>query len=456
MNNLYSCSIIVAQCTPNGQGALALVRLTGDRVFELVDNMCVLPAKKKITNLPTHSVQYGTVVDINNEPIDHVLFFKMDAPHTFTGLDTVEITCHNNIFIVNALIENAINHGARIAEPGEFTKLAFLNKKIDLVQAESIDELIHATSLAHAKSALKQLEGSFSASIDNLEQQLLHLLTLCAASFEFIEEENIDFTQTIQKQLSSIIEDIARIEKNFDAQIQLKEGFKIAFIGCVNAGKSSLFNAMLEKKRAIVNEKAGTTRDTIEATISKNGYYWTLIDTAGLRTTHDVIEQEGISKSLEQAILADVLLLVYDSSRVLSTEEEMFYNKLIETHEAKIIKVYNKNDQEIPFSYLDGIGCSALYNKGIDELTTAINKKINALTQKNELPFLVNKRHILLLQTVKAKIADVVLLCNKEKIAYELVSCQLHDILVQLSEFSGNTINEKIMDRVFETFCVGK
>lgn len=456
VNNLYSHSIIVAQCTPNGQGALALVRLTGKGVFQLVDTMCILPAKKQILNLPTHSIQYGTVIGNDNQPIDHVLFLKMDGPHTFTGLDTVEITCHNNPFIVNALIETAIYHGARPAEPGEFTKLSFLNKKIDLVQAEAIDELIHATSLAHAKSALKQLEGSFSASIDNLEQQLLNLLTLCAASFEFIEEENIDFTQTIQKQLNCIIEDIAYIEKNFDAQVQLKEGFKIAFIGSVNAGKSSLFNAMLGKKRAIVHEKAGTTRDTIEATIRKNGYYWTLIDTAGLRTTDDVIEQEGISKSFEQATLADVLLLIYDSTRALSVEEEAFYNKLGNMYPTKIIKVYNKNDQQTAFTYLDGISCSALCKNGINELTAAISKKIDELTQKNDLPFLVNKRHIVLLQAVKAKIDDIVLLCNKEKIAYELVSCQLHDILVQLSEFSGKTINEKIMDRVFETFCVGK
>lgn len=456
MSSLYSHSIIVAQCTPHGHGALALIRLTGEHVFELIDSMCMLPGRKKIVGLPSHIIQYGTVMNSNNEPIDNVLFLKMNAPNTFTGLDTIEITCHNNPFIINAIIDNAIYYGARAAEPGEFTKLAFLNKKIDLVQAEAIDEIIHATSLAHVKSALKQLQGSLSSWIETIEQQLLNVLTLCAASFEFIEEENIDFTNTIQKQLSIIIEHIKHVENVFDAHVQLKEGFRIALIGSVNAGKSSLFNAMLGKNRAIVHNTAGTTRDAIEATVRKNDYYWTLIDTAGLRTTNDVIEQEGINKSFEQAVLADVLLLVYDSTRPLSDDELSLYNDLYERYHTKIIKVYNKNDEALLLNQPNKIYCSALCNKGIDSLINAIGNKIDILTKKNDLPFLVNKRHMMLLQSVKKNLTEAILLCNQEKIAYELVSCHLHDILVQLSEFSGKTINEKIIDRVFETFCVGK
>lgn len=456
MSNLHNHSIIVAQCTPHGQGALALIRLTGEHVFTLIDKICLLHSKKKIVSVPTHTVHYGTIINDQNELIDKVLFLKMDAPHTFTGHDTVEITCHNNVFIINAIIERAIYYGAKLAAPGEFTKLSVMNKKIDLIQAEAIDELIHATSLANVKSALKQLEGSFSAWLDDLEQQFLHLLALCAASFEFIEEENIDFTDTIKNSIAILIQHIEQIEKNFNAQIHLKEGFKVALVGCVNAGKSSLFNAIIGKKRAIVNATAGTTRDVIEATIVRNGMFWTLIDTAGLRTTKNIIEQEGIAKSFEEAAGADILLLVYDSTRVHSAEEIDVYDQLYKKYSTKVIKVYNKSDTTMGPILSDGIHCSALFNSGIETLTEAIAKKIDMLHTKQELPFLVNKRHLLVLETVKVSLTNVISLCNKEKIAYELVSCQLHDILVQLSELSGKTVSEKIMDRVFATFCVGK
>lgn len=456
MSNLHSHSIIVAQCTPQGQGALALIRITGTHVFDLVDKVTLLPFKKKFTHQATHTIQYGTFIGVQGEPIDAVLFLKMCGPHTFTGCDTVEITCHNNAFIINSIIETVIFYGGRLAEAGEFTRLAVINKKIDLVQAEAIDELIHATSLVHVKSALKQLQGSFSSWVDAIEQSLLTILALCAASFEFIEEENIDFTNTIRTQLGELMHTIETVEKNFDAQVHLKEGFKVVLIGSVNAGKSSLFNAMLGKKRAIVHDSAGTTRDVIEATITKNGYYWTLVDTAGLRTTNDAIEQEGIHRSFEQAALADVILLVYDSTRVLSCEEVLLYNELHKTYNTKIIKVHNKDDQKISFALSHDIHCSALYNKGIDQLLEAVGKKIDALCKKNELPFLVNQRHMLLLQAVKVKLGEVLVLCNQERVAYELVSSQLHDILVQLSELSGKTISEKMMDRVFATFCVGK
>jgi len=457
VNNLYGHSIIVAQSTPQGPGALALIRLTGSGVFDLIDKCIELPFKKKISEQGSHSVHYGTFVTVHREPIDHALFIKMDAPRTFTGYDTIEITCHNNIFITNAILETIIFYGGRLAEPGEFTRLAVLNKKLDLIQAEAIDELIHAASLAHVKSALKQLGGSFSAWIGVIEERLLTLLSLTNASFEFIEEENIDFINLIRTHLDDLVHDIETVEKKFDAQTQLKEGFRIALIGAVNAGKSSLFNIILGKNRAIVHHIPGTTRDVIEAIIAKNGYFWTLIDTAGIRSTNDLIEQEGINRSFEQAALADVILLVYDSSRTMSFQEQSLYNTFYETYNAKIIKVYNKDDHTMCLSEKDdSIHCSALLNKGIDTLVGFIEKKISALCQNHDVPFLVNKRHLILLQTMKNSLANVILLCKEEKVAYELVSCQLHDILVQLSENSGKTVNHKMMDRVFATFCVGK
>ena len=309
---------IIAQCTPQGTGAIALLRLSGDNTFAIADAISKLPGNKIISALPTHTIHYGWVVDKNGAHIDQVLFLLMRAPHTFTGDDTVEITCHNNPFIIQNITQAALAAGARLAQEGEFSRRAVSNNKIDIIQAEAINDLIHANTQLTLKQSLSQLEGSFSHWVVSIEKQLIKALALSDASFEFLDEENMEFSTQIKEIIDAVLTTITNLKNTFNQQQQIRNGIRIAIIGSVNAGKSSLFNALLNQERAIVTNIAGTTRDAIEAGLYKNGNYWTLIDTAGLRTTDDIVEQLGISRSHEEAHKADIILLVFDGSQQLS------------------------------------------------------------------------------------------------------------------------------------------
>ncbi|PKN03284.1 tRNA uridine-5-carboxymethylaminomethyl(34) synthesis GTPase MnmE, partial [Candidatus Dependentiae bacterium HGW-Dependentiae-1] len=289
---IINTDAIVALCTPQGSGALALLRISGDNAVEIATNMSALASGQTLIELPTHTIHFGSVVDNAGTTIDQVLFLLMRAPKTFTGHDTVEITCHNNPFIIDSIIQQALTHGARLAQPGEFTKQAVLNNKVDLVQAEALNELIHANTQIGLKKALAQLEGTLSAELAMIEKLLLKALTLSEASFEFLDDETV-FDEQIIQCVNSVCSVITTLKTQFDQQQQIRQGLRIAIIGSVNAGKSSLLNALLKKERAIVTPIAGTTRDTVEAGIYRHGTYLTLVDTAGLRVTDDSIEQEG-------------------------------------------------------------------------------------------------------------------------------------------------------------------
>lgn len=396
---------IVALCTPSScDGAIALIRISGKDAIEVASKMGKLACGQSLIEKASHTIHYGWITkkqDINTEKIDQVLFLLMKGPKTFTGQDTVEITCHNNQFIVQKIIDIAIECGARIASNGEFTKRAFLNNKIDLVQAESINDLIKSQTQIAIKSSLQQLDGSLSSEIKNIEDDLIKALAFSESSFEFIEDENIEFWPQIKDLITRNIEKIKTLKKTFDNQRQIKEGVKIAIIGSVNAGKSSLFNALIKQNKAIVTNIAGTTRDTIEANIIINSqtnthepsthepsthdsntlesnthdsntlessirdssthdsytcnstlysssnatlFNATLIDTAGLRETNDQIEQVGIEKSFEAAHGADIILLVFDASRSFTNQEANIYTELIKNYCQKIIYVANKSD----------------------------------------------------------------------------------------------------------------
>src|SRR5690606_20229071 len=362
----------------------------------IADTISVLAHNKKLSSVKTHTIHYGWVVDGNNVRIDQVLFLVMHGPHTFTGDDTVEITCHNNPFIINAIIDAALTAGARIAQQGEFSRRAVLNNKIDLTQAEAINELIHANTQHALKQSLSQLQGSFSNWIHQLEKELLHALALANASFEFLDEENMEFGQQITDIINSITSIIEQLKKTFNQQQQIRQGIRIAIVGSVNTGKSSLFNALLNQERAIVTNIAGTTRDAIEAGLYKNGNYWTLIDTAGLRTTNDVIEQMGIIKSYAEAQKADIILLVFDGSRPLSTDELKVYNTIIDQYEKKLIIIHNKSDllqKNYSFTNHQIIKTSSISKKNISHVEQAIQDKIAYLFASIDSPFLLNQRH---------------------------------------------------------------
>lgn len=450
--------IIIAHSTPQGKGALALVRLSGKNVRSLLEKCAQLSSGKRFADLPSHTIHHGWVIDDTNAHVDEVMFIIMDGPKTFTGEDVIEITCHNNPFLIEAIIAHCIKKGARIAQEGEFTKRAFLRGKLDLLQAEAINELIGANTQHALKQSLAQLEGSFSYWIQALEKDLVKTLAWCEASFEFLDEQ-VEFADRIRTSLMHTVNKIETLYKTFDAQTQIRQGIRIAFIGSVNAGKSSLFNALLNQKRAIVTPIAGTTRDAIEATLSHKGNYWTLVDTAGLRQTDDIIEQEGILRSHAEAHKADIIILVIDRSKALTQQEKQAYLELYSTYQNKCIITCNKTDLPAhPQSTLlpaASVDVSSVTQENLSMLHHALEEKIAALFAALDSPFLLNKRHHSLLMSLEAKIKTVLGMLTGS-VQYELVSYHLQDALTLLSELTGKSISEAGLDTVFKEFCVGK
>ncbi len=448
---------IIACCTPSGPGAIALLRLSGTGVRSSINSFARLASGKTVLEVPTHTIHYGTLYDDDGSPIDQVMIIVMDAPRTFTGQDVIEITCHNNPFIIDAIIKQALKHGVRLAQEGEFTKRAFLHKKIDLVQAEAIAELIGAQSQQALKGSLAQLQGSLSHWIVSLETDLIRALAWCEASFEFLDEEQ-EFGDQIQAAIDAVLAQIEALKKTFPAQQHIRQGIRIALLGSVNAGKSSLFNALLHQQRAIVTAIAGTTRDVIEAGMIHEGVAWTLIDTAGLRQTADVIEAEGIRRSCEEAQKADIILLVLDASRPLTDQEREVYNDILEKYPSKTVLVHHKADLPVhtnPLLAQAAVKVSSLAGHDREAVYKIIQEKTTALFGKHDLPFLLNQRQQSLLLTLEQKLLQTLPLFQGA-IPYELVSYHLQDAITCLSELTGRSISEAGLDMVFKEFCVGK
>ena len=450
---------IVAQCTPRGSGAVALLRMSGPDAINVAEKFSKLASKQALSKQKTHTIHYGWVVDDNKKHIDQVLFLLMKAPKTFTGQNTVEITCHNNPFIIEKIIQQAIAAGARPAGPGEFTKRAFLNKKIDLTQAEAINELIHANTQTTLKQALCQVEGSLLNWVTSLEEELLKALSLCEVRFEFIDEEDMEFDGQIQERLTSVEQTIEKLKKTFDQQQHIRQGIRIAIIGKVNAGKSSLLNALLSKNRAIVTQTPGTTRDIIEAGVYRNGNYWTFVDTAGLRKTSDAIEKEGIERSQKETKNADVILLVFDGSEKMTPEDVATYKQIIDEQSSKVILIQNKTDLKqslnIPLKSKPILKRSTKNKAGIEAIERAVEKKVAKLLGSLELPFLINQRQFNLLLKLEQEVKKIKQMLTK-KTGHELLSLHLRLALESLTELSGRTIEKKNLDLIFENFCVGK
>ena len=449
---------IVAQSTAQGAGAIAIIRISGVNAISVADSIGRLPGKKKLHNQSSHTIHYGWIVDDAGQDIDQVLFLLMKAPKTFTGQDVVEITCHNNQFLIEQIIDEAVKNGARLAESGEFTKRAVMHNKVDLLQAEAINELIHAQTGVALKQSLKQLKGSFSSWISKQEKKLLQIIALCEASFEFLDEE-MTFDDQIKQLMDQSIEEVTTLLETFDKQKFIKEGIRIALVGSVNAGKSSLFNLLLNQSRAIVTDIAGTTRDTIEAGSYKKGSFVTFVDTAGLRDTADFVEKKGIDRSFEELVASDVILAVFDATKEYSQEEIDTYQKISDEYFDKIIFVQNKIDsgnRVLPFiQSQDMVSVSVLHKKNIDTLKETIDNKVARLMEINQSPCLLNKRQYHLLLTLHQEL-EKIKTSMKNMIEYELIAVDIKDAVARLSELTGKTVSEDVLDAVFKEFCVGK
>ncbi|MDQ5941136.1 MAG: tRNA modification GTPase, partial [Candidatus Dependentiae bacterium] len=391
---------IVASCTAPGAGALALLRLDGSAALQVAQAIARTHSSNSLIAANSHSIVYGHVVDVDGASIDQVLFLVMRGPRTFTGNDIVEITCHNNPFIVAAILARACAVGARSARPGEFTQRALMNGKIDLLQAEALHDLIMAPSAAAAKLSLAQLEGSLSRVVFQIEEQLFGLAVMIEASFEFSEEEHIDldFDAIVRGRLAELLQFIATIDAGEGLQ-HIREGVKVALVGTVNAGKSTLLNALVGRNRAIVSDRPGTTRDSIEAGVTMGGYALTYVDTAGLRETVDAIEQEGISRSRSAAAEADLILLVCDGSAALPPDVLAEYKVLLEQYSRRAVVVLTKADQGqapswVPADHAAVLSISAHTGQGVGELRETIFGRVKELYESIGTTFLLNQRQI--------------------------------------------------------------
>lgn len=454
--------VAVALCSPRGAGAIALIRASGAGVFELLAPHASLSGKQSLADVSTHTIHHGHLVSSTGERIDEVLFLAMRGPKTFTGEDTVEITCHNNPFIIDRIIQTLIAAGAVAAGPGEFSRRSVMHGKMDLTRAEAINELIAAHSEQALKRALEQLSGSLAAYCKNLHERLVELISYCEASFEFLDEEqrDIDFDALVREKLVLFVEELKKVSVNFNQQQRLKEGVRIALVGAVNAGKSTLFNNIVGKKRAIVSAIAGTTRDSIEAQVVVEGSFWTLIDTAGMRKTGDSIESEGIERSYAEAARADIVLMVIDMSRALSHEEQDIYTSLAAQYPEKLMVVGTKADLPrvadlslfltLPFAFV-----TELDQKSIEELQEILQAKVAKLFAEHNSPFLLNERQYLITQKMLSTSQHLVEQC-RSSLEYELILVSLYVMLESLGEMTGRDAREEVMDNVFRSFCVGK
>jgi tRNA modification GTPase len=457
---MFSEDTIAAIATPLGEGGLAVVRLSGTNAFAIADQ-CFSPLGKsslKPSAAPTHTIQFGKIVR-DGKVIDEVLLAVLRAPRTFTREDTVEISCHGGILPAKLVLDALLAAGARMAEPGEFTKRAFLNGRIDLAQAEAVADLIHSRTELALEAANEQLAGKFSQRINRLRDDLMLTMAHVEAYLDFPEE---DIPQETKDQLLQRLDDGVKFMDELlstanEGQI-LRRGIRAAIIGRPNAGKSSLLNQLLGHDRAIVSPIAGTTRDTIEETANIRGLPVIFIDTAGLREARDEIEVEGIRRSRESLAKAEFILHVLDASEPLTGADENYF---AEFAGKKRILVRNKIDLpeklELPTNLSAPIvDVCSVSGQGIEALKDAIKSLVWAGEIKAEmLQVAINSRHQDALNRARtaAKQAAESL---REGLTLELIAFDLRIAANAVGEIVGKTTTEDLLDKIFSTFCIGK
>ncbi len=455
-------STIFAQATPQGKGCLCIIRLSGPDCFQILSKIVDEPTGLKIAAAKGWQVVYGNIVDQDNNLVDMVVFSIFRAPKSFTGEDVVEICCHNNKIIINKIFGLLIKNGAEYAKPGEFSLRAFFNKKIDLTQAEAIADLIAAQNQQAVERSLAQVGGSLSKFIEDLSSKYLHLIVLLEAYFEFMEEERLDISieDRIAQGLEQIFVALEKIKASFKNKNIIKDGCRVAIIGPANAGKSTLFNNIIQKNKAIVSDIEGTTRDVVESFLDDDNFSFTLLDTAGIRKTSDVIEKIGIEKSLEEALLADVCLIVVDASK--EKKDFELFEEFIKSHRDKIVFVMNKKDlgvleswKTFAQSFADVAIISGSLDQDVSALKNLLTKKIERVLNVGSTPFLLNTRQELLLKQVYEK-SLLLHQMLQDQVGFEVMVVYLKEIVEELMQLTGKNLEEKVLSEIFLSFCIGK
>ena len=443
---------IAAISTALGVGAISIIRISGEESINIVDKIF----DKKIKNAKSHTIHYGHIID-NHTIIDEVLVSVMRAPKTFTTENVVEINCHGGISATNKVLELVLSNGARLAEPGEFTKRAFLNGRIDLTQAEGIMNLIESKSDISREMSIKQLTGSVSNVISKIRKDLVDIISNIEVNIDYPEYEDIEVltNDKIVPDINKIREALLLTIKNAENGKLINEGIKIGIIGKPNVGKSSLLNALLEENKAIVTDIEGTTRDIVEGDFILSGVLFHIIDTAGIRETEDIVEKLGVNKSLNIIDEADLVIFMLNNNDVLSSDEEKLLSKI---KTKKHIIVINKIDLEnkLAINEKDVINLSITENIGLDELKQKIIELFNlGNLESKDLTYLSNARSISLLKK-SLNIIDESLKNIKNNIPIDIIETDLKNCWNTLGEIIGESYTDELIDSIFERFCLGK
>ena len=436
--------------------------MSGEKCFDVLNKIFKPKKQESVENIKGYTIKYGHIVE-NKEIIDEVLVSYFKAPRSYTTENMCEINTHGGNIVIRKILDLCLKNGANLAEPGEFTKRAFLNGRIDLLQAESVIDVINAKSEKEAKTGIKQLEGVLSRKIKEIKQEILDVMVNVDVSIDYPEYDVEDVTNCqISSMLDSVQNKLEILEKSFDNGKLIKEGIKTAIIGKPNAGKSSLLNAILKEDRAIVTEYEGTTRDTIEEFVNIEGVPLKLIDTAGIRDAKDEVEKIGIKKSKEIANDADLVIAIFDSSKELTVEDEEILNiiknkkSIILLNKADLNSVLTENDAKfkeitenvIKISALNGVGLEKLYNLiskmfSLEEINVDNDVIVTNLRHKN----LISKS----IENVK-KAKNTV----QENMPIDIIAIFIKDILEDLGNITGEVVTDDIINEIFSKFCLGK
>lgn len=455
---------IAAISTATGSGGIGIIRMSGEKCFEILKKIFVTPQELDWNNIKGYTIKYGYIVNAETkEKIDEVLVSFFKNPKSYTRENMCEINSHGGIVVERKILEQCLKNGAELAEPGEFTKRAFLNGRIDLSQAESVIELINAKSDREAHESLNQLQGELSRKINSIKFKILDIMADIEASIDYPEYDIEELTEekTIRV-LNEVREDLIKLEESFHTGKLIREGIKTAIIGQPNAGKSSLLNAILKEDRAIVSEYAGTTRDTIEEFITIKDIPLKIIDTAGIRDTDNVIEKIGVEKALKIAEDADLVIAIIDNSKELDNEDIKILNIIKNKNAIIVLNKIDKEDkkaenrEEILKVNKPVVKISAVTKEGIEDLYNEIIKmfNINKIEATNE-TVITNVRHKNQIDKAVKSIKEAINVA-KERQTEDILAIYIKQTLEDLGEITGDNVSEDIINEIFSKFCLGK
>lgn len=436
---------IAAIATANATGAVSIIRISGEEAILIASELI----NKDLSKKEGYTITFGTVQE-DNEVVDEVLVSIFRAPKSYTGEDVVEIGCHGGLFITRKILSLCLGKGARLARRGEFTERAFLNGKMDLSQAEGVNDLINATDEVNAKSAMHSLKGSVSKILKPLEEDLTQIISNIEVNIDYPEYDDVhQLTEDeILPKAKTWLKDIQKLIDEAKKAVNIREGIDTVILGRPNVGKSSLLNALLEEDKAIVTDIAGTTRDIVEGTVRLDGITLNLIDTAGIHESNDIVEKIGIDKSLQALEKAELVIVVIDGSEALTDED----HKLLEmTKNKNRIVVYNKNDKAIQH---DGISISAI-NGDVEALTNAIKEKYEKELYLASSDTLNNERQIGLAIQAEQSMKNAIRTLE-DGMELDLVTIDLENSWTSLKEITGKAGKEDLLDEIFSRFCLGK